>query len=132
MVAEQDGEVIGALLAFAMPPSDEPRSPAPPYDGSDVFAPYKYLEAPDSWYICGVALFPGHRGQGLGTRFLDLATHQARHHGFKQLSLVAFEKNEGAIRLYERYGFREIDRAPIVPHPLIHYDGDAVLMTKEV
>ena len=63
---------------------------------------------------------------------MDLATEQARESGFNGLSLVAFEQNEGAVRLYERLGYQEIDRAPVVPHPLIHLDGDALLMTRLV
>jgi len=45
---------------------------------------------------------------------------------------VAFEENRGAVRLYRRLGYREIARAPIVPHPLIRSTGDALLMVTEV
>ena len=43
-----------------------------------------------------------------------------------------FDENEGAVRLYERYGYREIARLPVVPHPIYPYDGDVVLMTRSV
>ena len=123
------GEVAGMLLTFAMPAADPHAGvAAPPFDGSDVFAPYKYLEAPETWYICGVALYPGYRGRGIGSQLLEIARQQAREHGYRQLSLVAFEQNRGAVRFYRRLGYREISRAPIVPHPLIHYSGDALLM----
>ena len=50
-----------------------------------------------------------------------------------QVSLICFERNEGAMQLYRRLGFREIDRRAIVPHPSLHYrDGDALLMAHEV
>ena len=129
VMAEVAGDVAGMLLTFAMPPAD-PRDKvvAPPFDSSDVFAPYKYLEAPETWYICGVALYPGYRGRGIGSQLLEIARQQARDHGYSQISLVAFEQNRGAVRLYRRLGYREISRAPIVPHPLIHYSGDALLM----
>jgi hypothetical protein len=35
------------------------------------------------------------------------------------------------VRLYEREGFREVDRAPVVPHPLIRHTGDVILMAAE-
>ena len=35
-------------------------------------------------------------------------------------------------RRYERYGYAERMRRPVVPHPLIHYTGDAILMVKEL
>jgi ribosomal protein S18 acetylase RimI-like enzyme len=133
VMAEVAGEVAGMLLTFAMPPADPLNTPvAPPFDGFDVFAPYKYLEAPDTWYICGVALYPEHRGSGIGSQLLDIARGQARDHGYDQISLVAFEQNRGAVRLYRRTGYREIARAPIVPHPLIHSTGDALLMVADI
>jgi len=133
VMAEVTGDVAGMLLTFAMPPADLlEKATAPPFDGTDVFAPYKYLEAPDTWYICGVALYPEHRGRGIGRQLLEIARRQAREHGYGQTSLVAFEQNSGAVRLYRRLGYREIARAPIVPHPLIHSTGDALLMLADV
>ena len=52
--------------------------------------------------------------------------------GFDKLSLIVFEQNKNAKRLYDRLGYREIAREPIVPHPLIHCSGDAILMLKTV
>lgn len=34
----------------------------------------------------------------------------------------------GAVGLYERHGFRTIDRAQVVPHERIRYEGDVLLM----
>jgi len=132
-MVEENNQVAGMLLTFGMPAA-KPRNPEnrPTANDENVFAPYIYLEEPNSWYICGVAFYPQHRGHGLGTRLTGLANEQARENGFSRLSLVAFEQNEGAVRLYERLGYQEIDRAPVVPHPLIHLDGDALLMTRLV
>lgn len=133
VIAEVAGAVAGMLLTFAMPPAGTlDRAPAPPFDGSDVFAPYKFLEAPDTWYICGVALYPDCRGRGIGGELLEIARRQAREFGYGQISLVAFEQNRGAVRLYRRLGYNEIARAPIVPHPLIRCTGDALLMVADI
>lgn len=48
------------------------------------------------------------------------------------MSLIVFEQNTEAKRLYERHGFREVTRRPVVPHQLIRYTGDALLMVAEV
>jgi len=132
-MVENNNQVAGMLLTFGMPDAIS-RNPEnrPTANDENVFAPYIYLEEPNSWYICGVAFYPQHRGHGLGTRLTDLANEQAKENGFSSLSLVAFEQNKGAVRLYERLGYREVDRAPVVPHPLIHLDGDALLMTRLV
>jgi ribosomal protein S18 acetylase RimI-like enzyme len=63
---------------------------------------------------------------------MALANEQAKEMGFSKLSLVAFEQNTGSVRLYERLGYRVVDSAPVVPHPMIHYSGDALLMTRLV
>ena len=133
MIVEKDSEVAGMLLAFGMPVG-EARDPQqrPTIDDANVFAPYMYLEEPDSWYVCGVALYPEHRGQGLGTRLMQLASDQASQNGFQKVSLVAFAQNKGSVRLYERLGYEIVDRAPIIPHPLIDYEGEALLMVSQL
>jgi len=104
----------------------------PPFDGADVFAPYKYLEAPDTWYICGVAVLREFRGHSIGTGLMRIAREQALARGYSRLSLVVFEENTAAVRLYKRIGYEIINTAPIVPHPLIRYGGDALLMVASV
>lgn len=125
-VVENEGNTIGMLVAFPMhaDPSEEESDP--------VLAPYSKLEEDDSYYICGMALFPEHRGRGIGTRLLALAEEHARDKGFEKVSLIVFEQNTGAKQLYDRTGYRETRREPVYPHPLIHYTGDAVLMVKEI
>jgi len=133
VIARVGESIAGMLLSFAVdePTGNQAASP-PPYDGSDVFAPYRYLEAPNTWYVCGVALYPPFRGLGIGTRFMAIARDQARERGYERMSLVAFEQNRGAVRLYRRLGYEIVKRAPIVPHPLIRCSGDALLMVAPV
>ncbi len=129
IIAEQSGQLAGILLSFAMNarnPGDI--VPAPPFDGTDVFAPYRYLEEPESWYICGIAVTPEHRGRGIGRELMQIARKQAITHGYERLSLVVFEENRKAIRLYQDLGYKVVRRAPVVPHPLIRCSGDALLM----
>lgn len=125
-VVEVNGQIAGMLVAF-------PMHVDPAYIESDpVLAPYSKLEADNSYYICGMALFPEYRGHGIGTELLALAEQHARSKGFKKLSLIVFEQNTGAKKLYEREGYREVQRTAIHPHPLIRYTGDAILMVKEL
>lgn len=126
VIAEIQGEVAGMLVAFPMhvEPSEE--------EADLVLAPYSRLEEDNSYYICGVALFPEYRGSGLGSRMMALAEDHARAKGFSKLSLIVFEENKGAKRLYDRLGYEESRREAIYPHPLIHHTGDATLMVKEL
>ncbi len=125
-VAALDDEIIGMLVAFPMLVDKDAVSE----ETDPVLAPYSVLEEDGSYYICGMAFFPPYRGHGLGTRFLELAETQAREKGLPKLSLIVFEQNEGARRLYLRQGYREVARQAVVPHPLIHYTGDALLLVK--
>jgi ribosomal protein S18 acetylase RimI-like enzyme len=127
-IAEVSGKRAGMLLGFPMHARKAEETVAPPFDETDVFAPYKYLEAPGTWYICGVAVLPGYRGRNIGTGLMQIARDQAATLGYDRLSLVVFEENEAAVRLYRRLGYEVIDQAPVVPHPLIRYKGNALLM----
>ena len=129
-VAELGGEVIGMLHAFPMEDQPEHKEAGEPMD--PVLEPYTKLEVPGSYYISAMATFPEHRGKGLGTRMLEIANGRARENGCPQISLLVFEQNEEAVRLYERKGFEIIDRAPVVPHESIRYTGEVLLMTAPV
>ena len=110
-----------------MASAEEPDEPLDP-----ILDPYARLEVPGTLYISSLALFDGFRGMGLGTEMISIARNQARERGFDALSLLVFEQNTGAVKLYEREGFYEVDRAAVVPHPLINHTGDVILMTAPV
>jgi ribosomal protein S18 acetylase RimI-like enzyme len=124
-IAERGDAVAGMLLGFPIGPADPDAEPTT----DPVLKPYAELELPNSFYIAGVAIQPELRSTGIGSALMARGHRRARAEGLKQASLIAFERNEGAVRLYERMGYRIIDRRPLVPHPFIHYkDGDALLM----
>lgn len=123
-MVELRGAAIGMLVAFPMRVDKDYREPDP------VLVPYSVLEEDESYYVCGMALDPEHRGQGIGSALMAEAEKACRELGLRKLSLIVFEQNVGAKRLYERSGYVERRRHPVVPHPLIHYTGDALLMVK--
>ena len=127
-VAEKDGTVIGMLHSFPMRQDTAGRLGR---ESDPVLAPYNALRAPGSLYVSAVAVFHEHRGLGIGTRLLEEAGRRARSLGLEHSSLICFEKNTQALRLYRRLGFRELERRPVVPHPFLHYrEGDAILLAR--
>lgn len=128
-IAEIAGEIVGMIAAFPMETEDSSNSEK---DVDPILAPYTKLEQPNSYYIAGMAVFPEHRGKGIGSKFLEIAERQAKGLGLNQISLIVFEGNRGAKKLYDRHGYYEISRERVVPHELIHYAGYALLMVKDI
>lgn len=56
--------------------------------------------------IQNVGVTPSHRGNRLGTVLLAKALEGFRQVGLKTASLEVTAENEGALRLYQRFGFR--------------------------
>jgi ribosomal protein S18 acetylase RimI-like enzyme len=128
VMAEQDGKIAGMMHFFA-----ETGPPREITDDDPVLRPYLELELHGSLYVSGIAVYERYRGTGIGTDLLRYALAQAKEQGHGKVSLICFERNTGAMRLYRRLGFSEIDRRAIVPHPMLHYrEGDAILMARGV
>jgi len=68
-----------------------------------------------------MGVLPGHRGVGTGTVLMRAIVEQARHLGFTALSL-SVEDHNPALRLYERAGFRKVDRTGDSDTMLIHFN----------
>ncbi len=129
MIAEIDREIVGMLAAFPMEGEgrNDDRKEIDP-----ILEPYTKLEQPNSYYIAGMAVFPEYRGYGIGTKLLQIAEERAGNLGLNQMSLIVFEANSGAKRLYERHGYYETARERVVPHRMIHHSGYALLMIKDI
>ena len=125
-MVELRGSVVGMLVAFPME-VDEGYVETDP-----VLAPYSVLEEDQSYYVCGMAVDPEHRRTGIGKALIADAERACRELGLRKLSLIVFEQNADARRLYERLEYVEKARHPVIPHPLIHYTGDALLMVKQL
>lgn len=125
VMAERDATVAGMMHAYPIvsAPAGEADGPVDP-----VLRPAAELEIPGSLYISGLAVFPEHRNLGLGTRFLERARERARDEGLTGLSALVFDANDGSLRLLRRHGFRAVDRRAVVPHQLLEYDGELLLL----
>ena len=123
-MAEMGGGTVGMLMAYRMPAPDPEEVPV----SDPVLRPYAELEIPGSYYISGIAVTEQCRGMGIGAGLIKRARARARDAGINQLSLICFEQNVRAERLYDRLGFKTVDTRDVVPHELIHYTGKALLM----
>jgi ribosomal protein S18 acetylase RimI-like enzyme len=70
--------------------------------------------ARDEYYIAHLAVIPAYRRKGIGRRMLQYAQEQALQAGLHKLSLMAELENQGALALYEGFGFTTVK---IYQHP---------------
>ena len=91
--------------------------------------PFESIEAPGSYYIHAITVFPEFTRCGIGSILLDLAKEHAVERGLSELSLYVFAENEGAISLYKKHGYVVAGRSSLPLHPKLVYSGDVLLMT---
>jgi ribosomal protein S18 acetylase RimI-like enzyme len=103
VVAERDGEVVGASLCRLFTTEDHGHG-------------YVDDETPE----LAVAVWDGQRGEGIGTRLMDGIEEAARAAGFSRLSL-SVDADNPARRLYDRLGYKELT-----------VDDEGVRMLKEL
>ena len=60
----------------------------------------------NDYYLSNIAVDPQFRGQGIGTYILENAFKDAEKRGCRRVLLDVTLNNEGAQRLYERFGFK--------------------------
>ena len=62
----------------------------------------------DEFVVDAVAVSESSRGLGLGTALMERAEEKARDMGKRKMTLQVIGENAGAIRLYERLGYRSV------------------------
>ena len=88
-VAEVDGQVVGFICVWGKVPSE---------DLDEEPAEYAF--------VSDLVVLPGYRGHRLGHELLQKAEEFARSQGAATLELEVLAKNENALQLYNRHGFR--------------------------
>ncbi len=129
LVADLDGAPAGMVVSYAITeaPTDDPDDlPAP-------IAPFVALEKLSvyTWYINALAVFAERRNEGIGAQLLSAAENLARANGFNVMSIQVYSQNSGAVRLYDRLGYKLAASEPVRLHPCPpHYTGDVLLLKK--
>ena len=131
VVAEVGGKVAGAIIGYpitAEPEAiDSTNTPA-------MFVPLLELEnlAAGTWYINAVAVFPEARGLGVGSKLMRWAEQRASELGLRGPSLIVSDANQGARRLYERLGYKEVARRPMISEQWENAGKFWVLMIRDL
>jgi ribosomal protein S18 acetylase RimI-like enzyme len=106
VVVDYGDGAVASLTGYVIGSKPEPIGE----DFPTLFRPLQELEneALESWYVNVLACYPKFRGQGLGSRLLELAEKIARADGIHRMSVIVASNNTGARRLYERHGYKEV------------------------
>ena len=130
-VAEVPGQIAGAVFGFSLP---DPYDPLDLADAPPVLRPMIEMEmtAAGCWLLQAIALFPEHRGKGLGPALINHACEVALATGHGRIVLQVESPNTGAIGLYRKCGFAEWERRAFVPFPGSDDSGDWILMVKDL
>ena len=129
IVADEGNGAVAGLAGYAIPAAPPPI----PDDVEPIFRPLDELEhrAPGTWYVHVLATLPEARGRGWGTRLLALAERIATDSRHSRLSIIVSDANAGARRLYERAGFREAARRPMVKNGWDNPGAEWILMIRD-
>lgn len=131
IVREQGDEVAACLVGYLL--NDDPS----PVDYSEIppmFAPMQQLEdvAPGTWYVNVLATYPDHRGKGFGRELLGIAEAIASGFNKRGLSIIVADSNARARKLYERQGYSERARRPMVKEDWQSPGAGWILLVKEL
>jgi ribosomal protein S18 acetylase RimI-like enzyme len=129
IIAEMNGKCAACLIGYPQEENPEPvdRDSMPP-----MLVPLQELEnmAPETWYVNVLAAYPEARNKGLGRMLLEAAEQIAQEAGKSGLSLIAEDDNVNAIRLYHRFGFRDVATRPIIREGW-HTEGENWILMKK-
>jgi ribosomal protein S18 acetylase RimI-like enzyme len=129
VVRAESGKVVAALIGY---PLDDTPEPVDYSSLPSLFVPLQELEdmAPGTWYVNVLATYPQFRGKGYGSELLGIAESIARDTDKHGLSIIVADTNKAARRLYERAGYREKARRPLVKEQFQHPGKNWVLLVK--
>ena len=121
VVATVDGRVAGCLISYVLPDRPRPTADLPP-----LVVPLQQLEnlCPGRIYISGLAVYPDHRGRGIGQMLLSLLSHLPT-------CLIVGDANGAARALYARLGYVTTARRPAVHDGWACPHRDWLLLTRD-
>jgi ribosomal protein S18 acetylase RimI-like enzyme len=110
-VAQQRSEVVGLVLSFGG--REEERL------NTAVGWQLEREAEEDEWYVDALAVFTNWGRKGIGTRLLQAAEQQARHHRYPKIALNVSQENEQALSLYQRLQYVVTRETFLYNHPYV-------------
>lgn len=126
---EEEHTPVACLIGYPLPGEPEKSDYS---ELHPIAVPLQQLEdmVPGTWYVNVLATCPSHRNKGYGGALLELAVQLANDSGRSGLSIIVSDANRGAKRLYERHGYCEYARRPMVKAGWENPGHEWVLLTR--
>jgi len=136
-IAEYEGQAVGGLNAFSLALFDaEPPNPWLRVDRHSLLTPFRALfndvGCDEAYYVRAVAVYSKFRGLGVGDALMAQAHNDTRINRFSRTCLAVFADNTLAVEFYRRLGYTEVARHPAPTHRLMRYQGDTLLLVREL
>jgi ribosomal protein S18 acetylase RimI-like enzyme len=132
-VALSHDKIAGGLLAFPWNDyENDSHNPLVPKERYSIMESFEEFEASEKYHIAELSVYPEFNRRGIGSILLVLARELAIEKNFTELSLLVFADNTGAVSLYKKHGYKEVDRRPVDPHPRAFYSGEVLQMTNQI
>ncbi|MEM8662620.1 MAG: GNAT family N-acetyltransferase [Pseudomonadota bacterium] len=126
---DEGAGVVAAMTGYPIDAPEEVTDETPPMFG--VMTELENLVV-GTWYLNVLATYPRARGRGLGALLIRQAEDIAVAGDRSGVSIIVADKNHGARRLYERLGYQEIDRRPMIKETWENHSTEWVLLLKEI
>lgn len=122
LVAEVDGDVVGAIIGYGGARLEELRKPL--YELMiEKFGSVPTVEDETSageFYIDSIAVLPQWRGRGVGGALLSAARDRAFAAGHERVGLIVDFENPRAEALYNSLGFERVNATTFLGHDMWH------------
>ena len=86
----------------------------------------------NTWYVDALCVFESHRRHGIGGKLISLTKEKAVENNFNALSLIVFADNALAIPVYERSGFKVVQKVELRGNEFIKHEDGCFLMKCEI
>lgn len=129
-VAARDGKIIGIVNSYpaANNPTPEELEPYFPQERLELVQVIFNNRVEGSLLLNVLAVAAACRGQGIGTKLIEITKQKAKEQEFTSLSLIVWADNSNAKSLYQRQGFQEVKHIHVGEHPLLPHTGGVILM----
>jgi len=86
----------------------------------------------NSLYLSALCVAENNRRRGIGERLISITKAKALEKGYNALSLIVFADNTFAIPVYERTGFKAVQKVELQGNDFIKHKNGCLLMKCEI